>query len=60
MNFNEVFFCRLKEWLLRQAGRSWDYPEPIYDLLRKREVRTLALDYANQLPRTRLLFGIGS
>lgn len=32
-NHEAIFFAHLNNWLLRQAGAAWDYPEPFHDFL---------------------------
>ena len=43
-----TFFLDLNSWILRQSGGSWDNPEPIRNLLRNPEVRSLVADYVGQ------------
>jgi hypothetical protein len=40
-----VFFINLNEWLLRQAGGSWDNPEAIRYFLQHKEARAMAAEY---------------
>lgn len=39
------FFQRMNDWVLKQAGGSWDNPEMIDDLLANLTMRELVLDY---------------
>jgi hypothetical protein len=48
-NHEARFFRYADEWLLRQSGGAWDYPEPIHLLLADQAVRHLAADYLNGL-----------
>jgi len=40
-----VFFLRLNDWALSQAGSRWDYPRTIDSLLENPEVRALTLEH---------------
>lgn len=51
-NEEALFFLRLNEWILREAGASWDRPEPVQMLLENSQLRRLAADYARALLRS--------
>jgi hypothetical protein len=51
-NHEALFFQNINKWLLYQSGGAWDYPEPIYQLLKNREVKALVLDYIQNLMKT--------
>jgi hypothetical protein len=44
-NDESNFFQRMNDWVLKQAGGSWDNPEIIDDLLQDATMRELVLDY---------------
>jgi len=44
-NNEAVFFQKLNDWVLRQSGGAWDYPQPVKELLNNTEVRLLVRDY---------------
>lgn len=59
-NHEALFFQRINDWLLRQSGGAWDYPEPIRKLLNNAEVRALVVDYilhVMQTPRVATYLG---
>lgn len=51
-NHEALFFQNINKWLLYQSGGRWDYPGPIYQLLKNREVKALVLDYIQNLMKT--------
>jgi len=51
-NNEALFFKRINNWLLRQSGGAWDYPEPIRKLLNNAEVRLLIVDYILHVMQT--------
>lgn len=51
-NHEALFFQNINKWLLYQSGGAWDYPGPIYQLLKNREVKALVLDYIQSLMKT--------
>lgn len=48
-NHEARFFRYADEWLLRQSGGAWDYPEPFHLLLADETVRNLAVRYLDGL-----------
>jgi hypothetical protein len=48
-NHEALFFKRINNWLLKQSGGAWDYPDPIRKLLNNADVR--AILHAMQTPR---------
>jgi hypothetical protein len=57
-----AFFTRVNEWLLRQAGASWDHPEPFRRLVEHAELRALAVEHVRILlgsPRVIGYLGLG-
>lgn len=48
-NHEAVYFQRINDWLLRQAGAAWDHPEPIDHLLAHEGFRRLAGDHVESL-----------
>jgi hypothetical protein len=56
VNYEAVFFHRINQWLISQAGGSWDHPELLYDVMANEEIRQLITDYAKRYllrsPRT--------
>jgi len=51
-NNEALFFQRLNNWLLRQSGGSWDYPQPIHLLIQNKEVFELIEDYTRYYLKT--------
>lgn len=53
-NHEATFFLAINNWLLRQAGASWDYPEPFQDFLAHPELveaRAKQLRHILTMPR---------
>ena len=46
------FFRNINEWLLRQAGGAWDYPEPIERFIEHDDARLIAEGYVRGLLRS--------
>lgn len=51
-NDEAVLFVGLNDWLLRESGGRWDYPEPVRSLLTDPEIRQLAKEYVSEHLRT--------
>jgi hypothetical protein len=51
-NDEAVLFQRLNDWVLMQAGASWDFPEPFHVFLRDTDLRPLAADYLRFICRS--------
>jgi hypothetical protein len=45
-------FLKINDWLLRQAGGSWEWPAPLHTLLADAPLRALVGDYCATLLRT--------
>jgi len=54
-NREALFFQRINEWLLRQSGGAWDYPEPVRKILNNAEVRMLVRNYILHAMQTPLV-----
>jgi hypothetical protein len=62
-NREALFFFRINEWILRQAGAAWDRPAPVRELLEHREIRQRTEAYVSRLmrsPRSASYLGLGS
>lgn len=60
-NHEALFFLRLNNWLLRQAGAAWDYPEPFHDFLKYDDMvsaRVAHLDHFLSTPRAIEFLGL--
>ena len=60
-NHEATFFLHLNNWLLRQAGAAWDYPEPFADFLKYDdlvEARTAQLCHLLKTPRAIEFLGV--
>ncbi len=47
-----ILFQGLNDWLLQQAGGSWDHPMPVRDLIDNPEARAVAVSYLRYSMRT--------
>jgi hypothetical protein len=59
-NHEALFFKRINNWLLKQSGGAWDYPDPIRKLLNNADVRAVVVNYilhAMQTPRVASYLG---
>jgi hypothetical protein len=48
-NHESLFFLKLNEWLLWQAGASWDNPEPFHFFLQQKQMMALSSEYLRLL-----------
>ena len=44
-NNEPLFFIKLNDWILRQAGGTWDHPKVMQDLINDHEISDLVADY---------------
>ena len=51
-NHEARFFRYADEWILRQSGGAWDYPEPVALLMENTAVRQLTVQYLQTLMKT--------
>ena len=51
-NHEARFFRNINEWLLRQAGGAWDYPEPLEKFFEQDDAWLLAEEYVRELLRS--------
>lgn len=60
-NHEATFFVHLNNWLLRQAGAAWDYPEPFEEFLKYEDLvaaRTAQLNRLLDTPRAIEFLGL--